>query len=186
MGCSTASWTDPTLRGLAPAIKLVREKLAQGGLVRLRVSGNSMAPLIESGDVVLVRHADPESLRRGDLLLVEREGAFLVHRLVAIGARGIQTKGDNSSHADLPVTPQAILGRVVAVEKGGKTIELDEGRWPMVNRTLGLLGWCEARIFALGRMIKRKLARGDGRWPRGLASLGAAPFRWLTRLLIGR
>ena len=35
------------------AVKLAREELAQGGPIRLRVSGNSMAPLIEPGDAVL-------------------------------------------------------------------------------------------------------------------------------------
>jgi len=176
-------------------VKLAREELAQGGLIRLRVSGDSMAPLIEPGDVVLVRHVNPEDLRRGDLILVEQGGAFLTHRLVTADGHRVQTKGDNASHADPPVLPQDVLGRVMGVEKGdvlsppkdGRRIELDEGRWPMVNRLLGLLGWCEVKLFAAGRIIKRRLVgERSGRWPQGLTSLAATPFRWLTRLLLIR
>jgi len=177
------------------AVNLAREELAQGALLRLRVAGHSMAPLIERGDLVLVQRANLEDLRRGDLLLVEQAGDFLVHRLVATprwrGARScgpdthrVRTKGDNASYADLPLPPQDVLGRVVAVEKGGKIIELDRGQWPLVNRLLGLLGWGEVQLFAAGRTVKRRLVGAQSRpWTIRLASLAATPFRWLTRLL---
>lgn len=170
---------------VATAMKLAREQLARGALIRLHVSGNSMAPLVERGDVVLVRPVNLEDLHRGDLLLVEQGGAFLIHRLVAADAHGVRTKGDNASQADLPMTPQDVLGRVVAVEKGGRRIELDGGRWPVVSRLLGLLGWCEVKLFAAGRIIKRRLVGAQSqRWSQGLTSLAATPFRWLTRLLL--
>ena len=191
------------------AVKLAREELAQGSPIRLRVSGSSMAPLIEPGDVVLVRHVNFEDLRRGDMILVEQGGTFLVHRLVAVHDHGVRTKGDNASHADLLVAPEDVLGRVVVVEKGdvlsltsaipsailrtglvepskgGRRIEMGQGRWPMVNRLLGLSGWCEVQFFAAGRRVKRELVGAQsGRCTVGLASLAAVPFRWLTRLLI--
>jgi hypothetical protein len=180
------------------AVELAREELAQGALLRLRVAGSSMAPLVERGDLVLVQRANLEDLRRGDLLLVEQEGDFLVHRLVAAprrrGARyrgpdahQIQTKGDNASYADLPLLPQDVLGRVVAVEREGRRIELGRGWWPMVNWLLGLLGWGEVQLFTAGRLAKRRLVGAQGgRWTMNLASLAATPFRWLTRLLIKR
>lgn len=146
-----------------------------------------MAPMIEQGDTVLIRSVHSQQLRRGDLLLVERDGYFLVHRLVAAGAHYIRIKGDNVSHADPVMELQEVLGRVVAVEKGGRRIELEEGRWPLVNRSLGLLGWYEMRLFAAGRKVKRRLVGArSGRLTRGLASLAAVPFRWLTRLLLMR
>ena len=195
------------------AVKLAREELARKrsdvALIRLRVSGSSMVPLIEPGDMVLVRHVNFEDLRRGDMILVEQGGTFLVHRLVAVHDHGVRTKGDNASHADVLVAPEDVLGRVVVVEKGnvlsltsatpsailrtgsaeppkgGRRIELGQGQWPMVNRLLGLSGWCEAQFFAAGRRVKSKLPGAQsGRWPVGLASMAAAPFRWLTRLLI--
>jgi signal peptidase I len=181
------------------AAELAREGLATGSLIRLRVSSDSMAPLIEPGDMVLVRHVNPKDLRRGDLILVEQEGSFLIHRLVlssrrrieglvAAEAHGLRTKGDNRSHADPPLTSWDVLGQVVSVEKEGRRIELGEGRWPMVNRLLGLLGWCEVGLFTVGRIIKQRLeacpepSRRVGSWR--LTSRAAMPFRWLTRLLI--
>jgi hypothetical protein len=59
------------------AVKLALEELAK--LIRLRVSSDSMASLIERGDVVLVRHVNLEDLRRGDLILLEQGGGFLIH-----------------------------------------------------------------------------------------------------------
>ena len=166
------------------AMELVREDLAQGDLTRLRVAGHSMAPLVERGDLVLVQRANLEDLHRGDLLLVEQGGDFLVHRLVAANAHRLYTKGDNASCADLPLPPQDVLGRVVAVEQGGRMIELDRGQWPLVNRLLGLLGWGEVQLFAAGRTVKRRLVGAQSRpWTIRLASLAATPFRWLTRLL---
>jgi signal peptidase I len=178
------------------AVELARGKLAQGALLRLRVSGQSMAPLVERGDLVLVQRVNPADLRRGDLVLVEQGGGFLVHRLVAAprrrGARScgpdahqVQTKGDNASYADLPLLPQDVLGRVVAVERDGRRIELGRGWWPMVNRLLGLLGWGEVQLFTAGRIAKRRLVGAQGgRWTMSLTSPAATPFRWLTRLLI--
>jgi hypothetical protein len=109
-----------------------------------------------------------------------------VHRLVAADAHGFHTKGDNASHADSPIAPQDVLGHVVAVEKDGRRIDLGAGRWLLVNRLLGLLGWGEVQLFAAGRMIKRRLVGAQSRRWTGLAGLAAAPFRWLTRLLVKR
>jgi len=144
-----------------------------------------MAPLIEAGDVVLVQRVNAEDLRRGDLLVVEGSGSFLVHRAVAISGNRLRTKGDNVSCADPAVTVHDVLGRVVMVEKAGGRIDLYVGRWPVVNRVLGLLGWCEGQLFAAAHAVRRKLVgeRG-GRWTPSLARLVAAPFRWLTRLLL--
>jgi hypothetical protein len=77
------------------AVKLALEELAK--LIRLRVSSDSMASLIERGDVVLVRHVNLEDLRRGDLILLEQGGSFLIHRLVAANGHGIQIEGDSGS-----------------------------------------------------------------------------------------
>jgi signal peptidase I len=166
---------------------LVREQLKRGALVRLRVAGDSMAPLIEAGDVVLVQRVNAEELRRGDLLVVEEAGSFLVHRAVAISSNRLRTKGDNVRYADPAVTVHDVLGRVAMVEKAGGRIDLYAGQWPVVNRVLGLLGWCEMRTFAAASIVGRKLL--SGRYTRGGSSLSgllATPFRLLTRLLLLR
>jgi hypothetical protein len=55
----------------------------------------------------------------------------------------------------------------------------------VVNRLLGLLGWCEVNLFAAGQILKRRRARAQsGRWSQWLASRAAVPFRWLTRWLL--
>jgi signal peptidase I len=137
------------------ALDLARAGLREGDRVRLNVTGNSMAPLLRPGDAVWAEPAVPASLRRGDVVVVRCAGGLVTHRLVAVGDGEWYTKGDNARHLDPPVTADAILGRVVAIERGGDRIELRGRQWAIVSRVLGLASWWEARLFQVGRRVKR-------------------------------
>lgn len=137
------------------ALDLARAGLREGERVRLNVVSNSMAPFLRPGDAVWAEPAVPASLRRGDVVVVRREGDLVTHRLVAVGDGQWYTKGDNVRYLDPPVTVDAILGRVVAIERGGDRIELRGYRWLIVSRVLGLASWWEARLFRVGRRVKR-------------------------------
>ena len=142
------------------ALDLARAGLREGERVRLNVAGNSMAPLLRPGDAVWAEPALPASLRRGDVIVVRRAGGLVTHRLVALGDGEWYTKGDNARHLDPPVTADAILGRVVAIERGGDRIELRGRQWAIVSRVLGLASWWQARLFQVGRRLKH-LGRGS-------------------------
>lgn len=157
---------------------------ASGPLLRLRVRGRSMAPLLRPGDTVWMEPAAPSSLKRGDLVVVQRAGEWVTHRLVARSGNRWHTKGDNLRYPDPPVTGQAILGRVVAIERNGLRIELQGHRWRMINRALGWIGWLETRCFTAAQWSKRHLFGGE--LPpalRVLSRLVTAPPRWCVRLV---
>ncbi len=95
-----------------------------------RANGSSMCPAIRMGDTLRVKPAN--SYQLGDVLLFERDGAFVAHRLIAArmtsdGQRYI-TRGDSLLQDDEPVAPEDVLGRVQTQERNGKTIPID-GSW---------------------------------------------------------
>jgi signal peptidase I len=69
-------------------LALVRVLVAQP----VRVSGDSMAPTLRSGDVVLV--ARPGGLRAGQLVLLRApdDGSTVVKRLVAVGGQTVEIR----------------------------------------------------------------------------------------------
>lgn len=65
----------------------------------------------------------------GDVLLFRSAGRVLAHRVVAIDAAGadriVSLRGDAKTGRDAPARLSEIMGRVIAVERHGRTIRLD-------------------------------------------------------------
>jgi hypothetical protein len=79
------------------------------------VCGRSMTPSICLDDVVLVKRPCT-SPRVGDVVVVEGDGADVVHRLLWVGSRAVVHMGDGSFHAAV-VPLERIAGRVVALHR---------------------------------------------------------------------
>jgi len=128
-----------------------------------------MSPAIRDGEVVYVKPAVPAELRRGDIVLVNGERGFRLHRLVMADAdRDVYvTRGDCGQQDDPAVSGKEILG--VAVAK-----ELRLGRW-MVCAKLAGLGGRIVRAVALGQRAAGKvLNRTSTRRARGGARMYSA------------
>lgn len=107
---------------------LYRDHLAHRNILRFRARGQSMLPMIRSGDTVRVAPLD--RLRKGDVLLYERDGRWFVHRLIcdrgADVSRGrLVLRGDGLPVADPPVTAASVLGRVTGIERRSRIVWLD-------------------------------------------------------------
>jgi len=89
--------------------------------------GESMSPFLQEGDSLLVKEVNPkENLCLGDCLVYSSSDIKKVcHRLVKIKGEKLYLKGDNVPQVDSPVSPEDILGRVVAIKKADKLIILD-------------------------------------------------------------
>lgn len=103
---------------------LLSDMLAAGRTLRFRVSGQSMHPTIQSGDYVVLHRPDMSNLRMGDLLLCRLPGdRMALHRLIAVyrasdgGIRRLITKGDGVDIPDPPLEPDAVLGRMIGIER---------------------------------------------------------------------
>jgi signal peptidase I len=92
-----------------------------------RVSGTSMLPTLETGDLVVIEHVPASSIQVGDIIVYNppcaSEGFSVIHRVVNITSSGsFITKGDNNPGtdqaegiADGPVNPSCVQGVVVFV-----------------------------------------------------------------------
>ena len=97
----TILWFVTGLFGVQPAI----------------ISGPSMNPTLEVGDMVIVRDFAPEELEVGDVVRYQMGGMWVIHRVVEIEAGGgrpvFVTRGDNNNVDDDPVLSQQMDGKVV-------------------------------------------------------------------------
>ena len=86
--------------------------------VRLRLQGWSMKPLVPSGSLVRFSPLLPlEAPAIGDVVLARMPNdALLAHRVVAIDAERIWTKGDACRTADGPLPRTSVLARAVRRE----------------------------------------------------------------------
>ena len=92
--------------------------------VRFRADGQSMQPNVLDGDTVVVAPISAGRPQRGDIALTRGEGGFVLHRVVGFDkvTGAILTRGDAGQQND-PCAVK-VLGKVVAIERDGKTISL--------------------------------------------------------------
>jgi signal peptidase I len=121
-------------------LSLAAEALRAFGELRFVARGSSMLPAIFPGDILIVRREAAAGVRLGDVVLSYRERRFCAHRVVRTwnpDARfGFITQGDALTETDPPIGEDELLGRVTAVLRMGKRIELDErkGKWNVAMR----------------------------------------------------
>jgi Peptidase S24-like len=108
---------------------LAEEVLRSYGKLRIMARGSSMVPTIFPGDILFVERDPLARLRPGHVVLALREGRFFAHRVVRLTALGgaprVITRGDALRKDDPAFFHQEVLGRVTAVVRGLKRIELD-------------------------------------------------------------
>ncbi len=99
-------------------LQILRE-IAAGGSVRLRVSGECMAPWVRAG--AEVRAGRPRRIYwPGDVVVLQGEDGFLLHRVIGgYRRRGVWkwlTQADAAARPDRAVRAEQIVGRVVGGE----------------------------------------------------------------------
>ena len=121
--------------------ELITELLQDGYKVSFSAPGHSMYPTIIANETILVEPVDPETVKRGDIILYRTNGRLVAHRVVGINMlidnsslpssdfnsqssapsplRFFILRGDASSTCDEPVEFNQILGKVVSVERNG-------------------------------------------------------------------
>ena len=89
--------------------ELAIEVLRNFGKLRMRAFGSSMVPAVFPGDILTIRRASANDLRKGDIVLCTRGGTFVIHRLIGTAQQndgpGWITRGDALNPHDPPVAP---------------------------------------------------------------------------------
>ncbi len=133
---------------------LIDSKLSIGDQIQFVVVSNSMAPLIKAGDSVIADITQPDSIRRGDIVVIRREVDFLTHRAIKSIEGGWLTKGDNTILFDLPSNTNNVIGRVVAVNQGNQSISFQTRKWSIINPILAKLSELEGKAFAIHPLLR--------------------------------
>lgn len=144
---------------------LVGEVVEQGGCLRFRAEGRSMWPFLRGGDGLVVEPVSTRNARVGDVLLYRTShGGVVAHRLVGRSGGRLRTRGDRVRAPAEWIGPGQVLGRVGAVERAGRHIDLDR---PL--RRLPALAWIALRPGL------RLAARGLGLVARALGGRRPSP-----------
>jgi signal peptidase I len=106
-----------------------RQNLSSSLTVEICMSGSSMRPAIEDGDLVMIEPISDGRINQGDIILYQsRFDTAVIHRVVRIerssNERTVITRGDAASQNDLAIPLNKILGRVKHVERAGEQIKM--------------------------------------------------------------
>ncbi|HXG92967.1 MAG TPA: signal peptidase I [Blastocatellia bacterium] len=116
-------------------LEQARQLLSRNLPVELRMSGSSMSPAIEDGDIITIEPIADQPIRQGDIVLYQsRYDTAVIHRVVKIeraaAERAIVTRGDKSSQSDIPVPMHRVIGRVKLVERAGERVSMRKPKRP--------------------------------------------------------
>ena len=155
--------------------RLSTDLLQSGYGVRFRPGGFSMYPTIRDGEAVTVEPIHAHEVRRGDILLYRTMRGVIAHRVVSIAedanaGRVFTLRGDSLAACDAPVNTEQVLGRVVSVERKGRTLNLG-GRRARIRsavylRAMRLRKRLNLRLGIL-RSLKRPERKGCGHLEKG-------------------
>jgi signal peptidase I len=156
----------PDFEGLAVDL------LKAGHLLRFRARGSSMHPLVRDGDILVVRPAELDEIKVGDVVLYRAPDAGIVaHRVVQKQTRGgralLVVRGDATGTPDPQVLWSQVLGRVASIERRGRTIVAES--WtsrhaaPFYRGLFRLKRRCYLMLSAAGSGLRRVTGVSDQR-----------------------
>ena len=165
--------------------ELSTEILGQGRTLRFKARGFSMWPFVRDGDTLTVQSAQADALRVGDIAFYIGDGdSPVAHRVIARqiadGQLVLRTRGDALSGAAELVRPEAVLGRVVSIERGDRSIAPNRGL-----RRLTSLAWI--RLQPLSSLLARPRCALRRSAARTLDHLqGLRPYQAAARKVLGK
>ena len=123
------------------------------------ITGQSMHPIFQDGDRVLITHGCTGT-RRGDVVVFRQQGKLVAHRVLRIYKDDeklvLITKGDNAPHLDPPLRAEQVVGQVLAVERGSQRMDLTTAAWRILGWliAIGTLAW--TALYRWSRALKRR------------------------------
>lgn len=140
-------------------ITLFEEILESGLNLRVKVTGRSMAPFLQGGEILTLKKEPLHALRKGDLIFFKNsQGAPLLHRIIKKSKSSdkkitFRTKGDALIAFDEPVQYHRVLGKVCRIEKsnsgtGSKCINLESFQWRIINAIIAKMSMVKSYFYA--------------------------------------
>ena len=132
-GRPTSRWPSAWLAPAFLGVLMIWFNQGLFGVTPTIVSGVSMNPILQAGDLVLTVDVAPEEIAVGDIIRFRSGEVDILHRVVDIrDAGGLEfiTRGDANNVSDPPLPASAVEGRVVRILPGLG--------WPSIGVRLGL------------------------------------------------
>ena len=131
--------------------------LKKGDCFRFRAQGWSMSPFIRNGDLIQVKSVSPLNLKYGDIIFYHNHRErVIVHRIInkdkVNDSLIFLVKGDSSQGKAEYVYQENIVGKVVAIEKRRRTINME-------NNLVQLANTCYVRCLPFSKLIMRSLQK---------------------------
>lgn len=105
------------------------EKLLKNQItIKIKTSGGSMRPFVYSGDEVIIKPASSNELSAGNIIAYRRknnDNNIICHRLLEKRNSILIVKGDAFIQCHEKIHPNLLLGKVIAIERGAKIINLE-------------------------------------------------------------
>ncbi|MBP1663810.1 MAG: transporter related protein, partial [Bacteroidetes bacterium] len=106
-------------------IDLAEVLLEDKNTLSIRVSGFSMYPVLQEGDICYVEKCNTEELKKGDIIVFRDGKQLIAHRLLHIQKTDngylLKTRGDNNRFDDNPFTDDFLSGKLVRYQRNNKT-----------------------------------------------------------------
>lgn len=83
------------------------------GYTFFEVATGSMEPTIDVGDVIIVKITN--EVNENDIIVCNKDNAFITHRLIKIEEDNFITKGDANNTEDEPMQKSDLIGKVVNI-----------------------------------------------------------------------
>lgn len=103
---------------------IIKEKIDNGGTVKLPITGKSMRPLLVWGrdTVEIVKCENP---KKGDIIFYLRDnGQFVLHRIIGTDENGYILCGDNQWVKEYGIKDHNIIAVVSLIERKGKVFDV--------------------------------------------------------------
>jgi signal peptidase I len=108
---------------------LIADVVRTAGAANLRVTGASMLPAIQPGDVLKVRRNVLSELQPNQIVLYRRNGRFIAHRIHSISGEYLFTRGDSLPSPDPPVWRGDAVGRVETIMRNQRELDVRWTTW---------------------------------------------------------
>ena len=151
----------------ATAFCLLQEAMASGKIVDFEVISNSMSPFLRIGDIATIRNIGLKDLHKGDIIAYRVDNDLRVHRYIFNLKKDnnvlqLITKGDNAYHFDQPpITTKELMGKVIAIRKKKRTINMEKTSWKAINYLLANISATQAYIPVYLGVMRKVILRNS-------------------------
>jgi signal peptidase I len=132
---------------LREMVTILRKSLEDGREPHLTITSNSMAPLLRTGDQIILAKASLTDLYPGEIITIEKDTHLLTHRYWGCHHSKIISRGDRPLRYDPPSAKNSILGRVIIRKRNDKYLYFTTGLGFWLNKHLTWLAHLENLLY---------------------------------------